>query len=75
MFKKWDIIIIIFLICLLFILEIIFGVVMGKNYNGIYVEIILDGKFYKKIFLLEYRGKEEFDIKIKYGYNEVEIND
>lgn len=75
MFKKWDIIIIIFLICLSFIPEIIFGVAMGKNYNGTYAEITLDGKPYKKILLSEHRGKEEFDIKTKYGYNKVEIND
>ena len=74
-FKKWDIIIIIVLICLSFIPELIFGVMMGKNYNGTYAEITLDGKPYKKILLSEHRGEEQIDVKTKYGYNIIEIKD
>ena len=75
MFKKWDIIIIAVLICLSFIPELIFGVMMGKNYSGTYAEVTLDGKFYKKILLSEHRGREQIDVKTKYGYNIIEIKD
>ena len=75
MFKKWDIIIIVVLICLSFIPELIFGVIMGKNYNGTYAEITLDGKPYKKILLSEHIGEEQIDVKTEYGYNIIEIKD
>lgn len=75
MFKKWDIIIIVFLICLSFIPELVFGVMMGKNYNGTYAEITIDGKLYRKIPLSEHSGDEQIDIKTAYGYNTIEIKD
>ena len=75
MFKKWDIIIIVVLICLSFIPELIFGAMMGKNYNGTYAEVTLDGKLYKKILLSEHRGEEQIDVKTEYGYNIIEIKD
>lgn len=75
MFKKWDIIIIVLLICLSFIPELIFGVMMGKNYNGTYAEITLDGKPYKKILLSEHKGEDKIDVKTEYGYNIIEIKD
>ncbi len=75
MFKKWDIIIIILLICLSFTPELIFGVMMGKNHNGTYAEVTLDGKPYKKILLSEHRGEEEIEVKTKYGDNTIEIKD
>ena len=75
MFKKWDIIIIVVLICLSFIPELIFGVMMGKNYNGTYAEVTLDGKPYKKILLSEHRGEEQINVNTEYGYNIIEIKD
>lgn len=75
MFKKWDIIIIILLICLSFTPELIFGIMMGKNYTGTYAEVTLDGKPYKKILLSEHRGDEEIEVKTKYGYNTIQIKD
>ena len=75
MFKKWDIIIIVVLICLSFIPELVFGVIMGKNYNGTYAEVTLDGKPYKKILLSEHKGEDQIDIKTEYGYNIIEIKD
>jgi len=75
MFKKWDIIIIVVLIGLSFIPELIFGVMMGKNYNGTYAEVTLDGKPYKKILLSEHRGEDKIDVQTPYGYNIIEIND
>lgn len=75
MFKKWDIIIIILLICLSLTPELIFGIMMGKNYTGTYAEVTLDGKPYKKILLSEHRGEEEIEVKTKYGYNTIQIKD
>lgn len=75
MFKKWDIIVIVLLICVSFIPELIFGVIMNRNYKGTYVEITLEGKLYKKVPLSEHRGEEEFNVKTKYGYNVVKIKD
>ncbi|WP_026886071.1 NusG domain II-containing protein [Clostridium beijerinckii] len=74
MFKKWDIIIIVTLLCISFIPEIVFGI-MGKHYNGTYAELTIDGKLYKKINLSEHRGDEQIDIKTSYGENIVEIKD
>lgn len=75
MFKKWDIIIIISLICLSFAPELVFGVIMGQNYNGAYAEVTLNGKLYKKIPLSEHRGEEQIEVKTEYGYNTIEIKD
>lgn len=75
MFKKFDIIIIIALICLSFIPEFVFGVMMSKNYNSTYAEITLDGKLYRKILLSEHKGKEQIDIKTSYGNNVIEVKD
>ncbi|MFW2490087.1 NusG domain II-containing protein [Clostridium chromiireducens] len=75
MFKKWDIITIIFLVCLSFIPEIVFGVVINRHYNGICAEITVDGKISKTIALSEHRGDEQIDIKTPYGHNTVEIKD
>jgi hypothetical protein len=74
MFKKWDIIVIILLILLSFIPQIIFGVILGKQYKGTYAEITVDGKFYKKIPLSEHTGEDELEIKTKYGYNIVRVS-
>lgn len=75
MFKKWDIIIIIVLLCLSFIPELVFGVIMGQKYNGTYAEITLEGKTYKKIPLSEHRGEDKVYVKTQYGYNIIEIKD
>lgn len=75
MFKKWDVIIIVLLICLSFIPELIFGTSMRRANKGTYVEITVDGKMYKTFNLSEHKGEEEFYIKSKYGYNLVKIKD
>jgi hypothetical protein len=74
-FKKWDIIIIVALLCLSFIPELIFGIVIGKSYNGTYAEITLDGKLYKKVPLSEHSGDQKIEIKTSHGYNIIEIKD
>lgn len=75
MFKKWDIIIIVFLIVLSFVPELIFGIILDKHYNGTYAEITIDGKPYKKIPLSEHTGDEKIDIRTASGYNTLEIRD
>ncbi|WP_017211711.1 NusG domain II-containing protein [Clostridium beijerinckii] len=75
MFKKWDIIIIVILLCISLIPELVFGVIMGKHYNGTYAEITIDGKFYKKINLSEHRSEDKIDIKTSYGDNIIDIKD
>ncbi|WP_297422005.1 NusG domain II-containing protein [Clostridium sp.] len=75
MLKKWDIITIIFLICLSFIPELVFGVVMNKHYNGVCAEVTIDGKLYGTISLSEHRGDEQINIITPYGYNTIEVKD
>ena len=75
MLKKWDVILIIILISLSFIPELIFGIAMGKSYNGTYAEVTVDGKLYKKIFLSEHKGEDTMELKTEYGYNTIEIKD
>lgn len=75
MFKKWDIIIIVILLCISLIPELVFGVIMGKHYNGTYAEITIDGKFYKKINLSEHRGEDQIDITTSYGDNIINVKD
>lgn len=75
MFKKWDLIIITVLLCLSFIPELIFGIMMSKKYNETYAEITLDGQPYKKVFLSAHRGENKINIKTAYGYNIIEIKD
>lgn len=75
MFKKWDIIVIVLLICISFIPELIFGIMMGRNHKGTYVEITVEGKLYKTLNLSEHRGEEEFNVETKYGYNLIKIKD
>lgn len=75
MFKKLDIIIIVILICLSFIPELVFGMMMGKNFSGTYAEITLDGKPYKKVALSEHKGEDKIEVKTSYGYNIIEVKD
>lgn len=75
MFKKWDIITIAFLICLSFIPELIFGIILDKSYSATYAEVTLDGKTIKKIPLSEHKGDEKIDIKTPFGYNTLEVRD
>lgn len=75
MFKKWDIILIVLLLLLSLIPELIFGIMMGKDYKRTYAVITVEGKVYKKIILSEHRGVEQFDVKTKYGHNLIKIKD
>lgn len=73
MFKKWDVILIIALIVLAFIPQIVFGIMVNKNYSGTYAEITIEGKLYKSIPLSNNNGEQEINVKTKYGYNVVKI--
>jgi len=73
MFKKWDFIIIIALLCLSFIPELIFGLSLDKSSTGNYASITLDGKPYKTIDLTNHRGEEQFPIETEHGYNIIAV--
>lgn len=75
MFKKWDIIIIIFLIIISFLPEVIFGIFLKKDYNRTYAVVTVNGKFYKNIPLSEHTGESTFTIKENNGYNEILVKD
>ncbi|WP_286909055.1 NusG domain II-containing protein [Clostridium sp. UBA1652] len=75
MIKKWDIVIIILLVVLSFIPEVIFGVVLNKNYNSKYAQITVNGKVYKNIPLSAHKGEEIIEIKTESGINIVSVKD
>ncbi len=75
MFKKWDFIIIAILMLLSFVPEIVFTVVVGRDYNSTYAEITIAGELQKTIPLTDHSGEEIIEFKSKYGTNIVKIND
>ncbi|WP_238885639.1 NusG domain II-containing protein [Clostridium sp. YIM B02551] len=75
MIKKWDIIIIILLVTLSFLPELIFGVILKKDYKETYAQITIEGKVYKNIPLSTHKGQDSIEIKTKYGLNIVEVKD
>ncbi|MBL4932719.1 NusG domain II-containing protein [Clostridium paridis] len=75
MIKKWDIIIIILLVTLSFLPELIFGVILKKDYKETYAQITIEGKVYKNIPLSTHKGQDSIEIKTKYGVNIVEVKD
>lgn len=75
MFKKWDIIIIAALMVLSFIPEIVFGVILGKEYNSTYAEITIAGELYRNVPLSVHKGTEIIELESKYGKHVIEIKD
>ncbi|MBU3108153.1 NusG domain II-containing protein [Clostridium gasigenes] len=75
MFKKWDIIIIVVLMVLSFIPEIVFGLILGKEYNSTYAEITVAGEVYKNIPLSAHKGKEIIEVETKYGKSKIQVKD
>lgn len=75
MFKKWDIIIIVVLMVLSFIPEIVFGLILGKEYNSTYAEVTVAGDLYKNVPLSAHRGTQVIELETKYGKNIIEIKD
>lgn len=75
MFKKMDIVIIIALMILSFIPEIVFGFILGNEYNSTYAQITVAGEVYKNVPLSAHRGTEIIEVKTKYGTNIIEVKD
>lgn len=75
MFKKLDIVIIIALVIISFIPEIVFGMVMGYNYDITYAEITVDGEFYSKVPLSTHKGEEIIEINLDEHKNTILIKD
>ena len=75
MFKKWDIIIIAVLMVFSFIPEIVFGVILGKEYNSTYAEITVAGELYKTVPLSVNEGIEIIEVETKYGRNVIKVED
>lgn len=75
MFKKWDIVIIVVLLMLSFIPEVIFGLVLGYNYNMTYAEITVGGKFYSKVPLSAHKGEDTIEINHDGHLNKIVIKD
>lgn len=74
MFKKWDFIIIAFLMFFSFVPEIIFGIKVGRSFDQTYAEISINGKVEKTIPLTGHKGEETIDFKSDKGHNTISIN-
>lgn len=71
--KKWDLIIIVFLIIISLIPEGFILLNRNKHYQETYAEIMVSGKLYKKINLSSHKGNETFQIKTDLGYNIIKV--
>ncbi|MDF2879850.1 MAG: hypothetical protein K0R54_407 [Clostridiaceae bacterium] len=71
--KKWDFIIIVFLIIISLIPEGIILFKRSKHYSETYAEITVSGKLYKEINLSDHKGEESFQIKTDLGYNIIKV--
>ncbi|MCI1820819.1 MAG: NusG domain II-containing protein [Megasphaera sp.] len=73
MIKKWDIALIIILLCMSLLPEAIF-VISGTTNSAKTIAVIqVDGKEYKTIPLSEHTGTDMFTIYTKHGYNTVTV--
>lgn len=72
--KKWDVIIIIFLIIISFIPETVIFITTYNKYNSFYVEVYSKGKLYKKLPLKKDAKKITFTVKDELGTNVIEID-
>lgn len=75
MFKKWDIAIIVILLIVSFIPQIIFGFMLGYNYDMTYAEITVGGNFYSKIPLSAHKGEDIIEINSEGHINKIVIRD
>lgn len=74
MFKRWDFIIIAILMIFSFLPEVIFGFVVGRDFDQTYAEISINGKIEKTIPLTNHTGEEIIDFKSYKGHNTIIIN-
>lgn len=72
-FKKLDIVIIIFLIILSFTPNFILGSKLYKNYSSTYANIKVSGKLYDNIPLSSFKGEKIIDINTPKGSNKILI--
>ena len=74
MFKRWDFIIIAILMIFSFLPEVIFGFVVGRDFDQTYAEISINGKIEKTIPLTNHTGEEIIYFKSDKGHNTIIIN-
>ena len=75
MIKKWDIGLIVLLICLSFIPEGIFIMSGAKASPQLNAVIQVDGEVYKTIQLTTHSGTDTFTVQTKKGHNHVIVKD
>ena len=75
MFKKWDIVIIVFLVIVSFLPEVVFGMVLNKEYNMTYAEVTVGGEFHSKIPLSAHSGEDIITIEVKENINKILVKD
>lgn len=73
-FKKLDIVIIIFLLVISFVPHFVFFKNL-PNYNSTYASITIDGKLYDNIPLSSFKGEKKIDIKVHGRINTISITD
>jgi len=71
--KKWDIIIIVFLILISFIPYVIFMYSQSANSSEVYAVISVNGKEHKKIRLDNHKSTEQFTINQNKEINTIQI--
>jgi hypothetical protein len=75
MIKKWDIGLIVLLLCLSFIPEGIFVMSGGGPSQNVKAVIQVNGELYKTIPLTSHAGTDTFTIQTKDGHNTVTVKD
>lgn len=75
MIKKWDIGLIIILLCLSFIPEVVFIMSGANNDSTLNAVVQVDGTIYKTVPLSAHSGTDTFTIKTENGYNKVVVKD
>lgn len=74
-FKKLDIIIILFLIILSFVPYLIFAKTLSKDYSSTYANIKVSGDVYDNIPLSFFKGEKTLVVKTNHGNNTISIKD
>ncbi|GAA0068675.1 NusG domain II-containing protein [Clostridium sardiniense] len=74
-FKKLDIIIILFLIILSFVPYLIFAKTLSKDYSSTYANIKISGDVYDNIPLSSFKGEKTLVVKTNHGNNTISIKD
>ncbi|MEG1002902.1 NusG domain II-containing protein [Clostridium sp.] len=75
LFKKLDIVIIVFLVILSFTPHFILGSKIYKNYSSTYASIKISGNLYDNIPLSSFKGEKTITIDTPHGSNKLLIKD